>query len=176
MTHPNPIYGIRHENITSKITRHNWHKKAILRCCKGGWAYLWIDKEYYDEVDSDGKDIRSLLYVVNAAHNADAEVSIDDIRSDFSKLIDAVSYINGKGNTVLANKTWLPKSQKEYPIEGSFPDCYEIFYNDEWFDPIAEKGRNYYLQKSDEEAQFYNTVGAAGMTLPLRYTKKKSVK
>jgi len=167
-----PIYGIRHENITSRITRHNWKKKAIVRCCKGGWLYLWISRESDEDCDSEGKCELYDFYGVNAAGSGEQSIHSTDCRDGFIKLMDAIRYINGEDNEVLggvlAQKTWLPKSSEEYPQEGEFPENYDVFYNEHWFDPKSEAGRKHYREIEDAENKFYAALGGCGVSLPAR--------
>jgi len=103
-----PIYGISHENIASRLTRRNWRTKAITRLHSDGPVYIFIRR---GERKVSGR--KTFVYTVKG--------SIVDrhqgcYRRDFPNLLEALSYANGEDGGDLSQETQPAKSPRDYPI------------------------------------------------------------
>tara|TARA_Y100000588_G_scaffold188747_1_gene202712 strand:+ start:89 stop:556 length:468 start_codon:yes stop_codon:yes gene_type:complete len=101
-----PMFGISHENIVSRLTRRNWRTKAMTRLHRDGPVYIYINR---------GKRTASgetnIVYTVNGSING-----IQYFDGHFSKLVEALAYANGEDGGHLAQKTRPAKSPRDYPI------------------------------------------------------------
>ena len=112
----NPIYGIFHENITERLTRHNWRTKAVVRDNLLGWIYLWIARGSYP----DKAGHTHYAYFVRV-HSHQPRFRIERFEQQFQYLADALRYINAEDGGSLARGTWPADPQLVYPPERAAP-------------------------------------------------------
>ncbi len=108
-----PLFGIDHANIATRLASGNWKEKAIVRIHQNGWLYLWIDKG--DSTNDDGQTVSR--YYVQVHPDGELE---KEYKQDFEMLGEALAYANGEDEGKVANETRLAKST-EYPPSYSAP-------------------------------------------------------
>ena len=101
-----PMFGIRSENIVSRLTQKNWRKKATGRIRNGRFLYVMVKR---GEQKIDGRKQKSYFVRVHLGEPTDQQLN-----ADFDKLKDALAYVNGEGKTAMAIAT-APAAPDEKP-------------------------------------------------------------
>jgi len=112
----NPIYGIDHENITEHLNRLNWQTKAVVRCDGRDWLYLWIERGRYQ--DESGR--KQHAYYISFKSSGPRHRT-SHFEANFRYLKDALRYINGEDDGLLAKGTWLEQKSLMWPPEHHAP-------------------------------------------------------
>jgi len=94
-----PIYGIHHTNITDRLTRRNWKHKAIVRTDATGCLYLWIDR------GSRYEGRRKIYAYLVHAHPSLPRERVKRYEANFPYLKDALRYVNGEDEGLIARET-----------------------------------------------------------------------
>ena len=103
-----PMFGINHENIVSRLTRRNWRAKAVTRLHPDGPVYIFINR---GERKLSGK--KTFVYTVKGSI-ADKQRGCC-YRRDFPALLEALAYANGEDGGDLSQETQPAKSSRDYP-------------------------------------------------------------
>ena len=101
-----PMFGICSGNIVPHLTQKNWRKKATGRTRDGRFLYVMLQQ---GEQTLDGRKQKRYFVRVHLGTPADRELN-----ADFDKLIDALAYANGEGNTAMTLAT-EPATLEEKP-------------------------------------------------------------
>ncbi|MCZ6467434.1 MAG: hypothetical protein O6829_09205 [Alphaproteobacteria bacterium] len=102
-----PMCGVSHANIVSKLNKRNWKSKATCRIHAEGPLYITIKR---GERSSKGRP-KEIIYTVSGA--------IIDVTGvycrDFPTLEDALSYANGEDGGDLGSGSRPAEGPHEYP-------------------------------------------------------------
>ena len=101
-----PMFGICSDNIVPRLTQKNWRKKAIGRIRDGRFLYVMVKQ---GEQKIDGREQKRYFVSVHLGEPNDRQLN-----ADFDKLIDALAYANGEGETAMTLAT-EPAAPEEYP-------------------------------------------------------------
>ena len=101
-----PMFGIRSGNIVPRLTQKNWRKKATGRIRDGRFLYVMVNQ---GEQKIDGRKKKRYFVRVHLGEPIDQQLN-----ADFDKLVDALAYANGEGNTAMTLAT-EPAAPEEYP-------------------------------------------------------------
>ena len=112
----NPIYGIHRANIADRLTRRNWKTKAVVRSDIAGWLYLWIARGTYQ--NKAGHQVSA--YFIKA-YPRDPSERARYYEAEFQYLNEALHYINGEDDGLLAQETTPTRSGAVYPAEQQAP-------------------------------------------------------
>jgi len=110
------IYGIHHRNIADRLTRRNWKTQAVVRCDWKNSLYLWVTRGH--EQDADGR--RRYTYCIHV-YPHQPKTRSRRFEARFHYLTDALRYINGEDESLLATRTWPAHSPLLYPPEQEAP-------------------------------------------------------
>ena len=102
-----PMFGIDHENIVSRLTRRNWRTKAMTRLHPDGPVYIFINR-------GERKVSRRKTFVYTVKGSI-VDKQQGCYRRDFPKLVEALSYANGEDGEDLSQETQPAKSEDDYP-------------------------------------------------------------
>ena len=111
-----PIYGIHYTNIADRLSKRNWKTKAIVRSDSAGWLYLWIAKG--TRKDKAGHKVSSYFVRV---HPPEPRERRQYYQAEFKTLTDALTYINGEDDGLLARETTPASRGVVYPSEHHAP-------------------------------------------------------
>tara|TARA_B100000686_G_scaffold201257_1_gene208158 strand:+ start:147 stop:629 length:483 start_codon:yes stop_codon:yes gene_type:complete len=103
-----PMFGISHENIVSRLTRRNWKTKASTRLHPDGPVYIFINR---GERKVSGR--KTFVYTVKGTI---VDKQQGYYRRDFPNLREALSYANGEDGGDLSQETLAAESPRDYPI------------------------------------------------------------
>ena len=103
-----PMFGVRSENIVSRLTRNNWRTKATCRTIDGHCLYVMIQ---LGKVSENGQTENRHFVTVHLGGPIGRGFS-----SDFQKLKDALAYANGQDGSAFAEATQL-STPDEYPVD-----------------------------------------------------------
>ena len=101
-----PMFGIRSGNIVPRLTQKNWRKKATGRIRDGRFLYVMVQQ---GEQKIDDRKQKRYFVQVHLGEPIDQQLN-----ADFDKLVDALAYANGEGNTAMTLAT-EPAVPEEYP-------------------------------------------------------------
>jgi len=101
-----PMFGICSGNIVPRLTQKNWRKKATGRIRDGRFLYVMVQQ---GEQKIDGRKQKRYFVRVHLGEPIDRQLN-----ADFDKLVDALAYANGEGNTAMTLAT-EPAVPEEYP-------------------------------------------------------------
>jgi hypothetical protein len=103
-----PMFGIRSENIVSRLTKNNWRTKATCRTFDRQYLYVMI---LLGKVSGNGQTKRRYFVTVHLGGAISR-----DFRADFQKLKEALAYANGIDGSAFAEAT-QPANPAEYPVD-----------------------------------------------------------
>jgi hypothetical protein len=112
----NPIYGIHHDNISDRLTQRNWCAKAIVRSDIAGWLYLWVARGTYQ--NDAGRKVSAYFIKVHPGTPRERALYYE---AEFQYLTDALRYINGEDDGLLARETTPALPGAAYPAEQGAP-------------------------------------------------------
>ena len=110
-----PIYGLRPEIITRRITPENWETKAMWRTALTGPVYLFVD--YNPDSSQPGGPLayKVLVYLYDLEGN-----ELNSYAESCTDLEAAISCANGEGRTALSVLT-RPTEPEECPLKKPAP-------------------------------------------------------
>ena len=101
-----PIYGIRRENIATRLTKNNWKCKAVCRIIDDRTLYVMVRR---NEPDESSRTEQRYYVQVHLGMQSD-----QDFNTDFETLPEALAYANGQDGSAFSRRT-QPAPRGAYP-------------------------------------------------------------